>query len=51
MWYNFGRIHQTFNTTPAVKTGIANHTWTVDEVIGLLEAVEPKATRHAKVSN
>ncbi len=51
MWYNFGRVHQTLKTTPAVKAGIANHAWTVDEVIGLLEAVEPEATRPAKISN
>ena len=49
MWYNFGRVHQTLKTTPAVKAGIADHVWSVDEVIGLLQAVEPKATRAAKV--
>jgi IS1 family transposase len=49
MWYNFGRKRMTLGTTPAVKAGIADHIWSVDEVIGLLEAVEPKATRPAKV--
>jgi hypothetical protein len=51
MWYNFGRVHQTLKTTPAVKAGIADHVWSVDEVIGLLQAVEPKATRAAKVAS
>ncbi len=50
MWYNFGRKHQTLGTTPAVKAGVADHIWSVDEVIGLLEAVEPKATRPARKS-
>ena len=50
MWYNFGRNHQTLKMTPAMKAGIADHAWSVDEVIGLLEAVEPKATRPAKKS-
>ncbi len=50
MWYNFGRVNQTVKTTPAVKAGIADHVWSVDEVIGLLHAVEPKATRAAKNS-
>lgn len=36
MWYNFGRIHQTLKMTPAMKAGIANHPWTVEEIIGLL---------------
>jgi IS1 family transposase len=49
MWYNFGRKHMTLGTTPAVKAGIADHIWSVNEVIGLLQAVEPKATRPAKV--
>jgi IS1 family transposase len=51
MWYNFGRKHQTLGTTPAVKAGVADHIWSVEEVIGLLEKVEPKATRPAKISN
>jgi IS1 family transposase len=49
-WYNFGRMHQTLKTTPAVKAGIANHVWTVEEMIELLTKVEPKSTRPA-VSN
>src|SRR5665213_2952617 len=48
--YNFGRNHQTLKMTPAMKAGIADHAWSVDEVIGLLEAVEPKATRPTKKS-
>lgn len=47
-WYNFGRVHQTLDTTPAVAAGMANHVWTVDELISLLVAVEPKSTRPAR---
>jgi IS1 family transposase len=42
-WYNFGRKHLTLGTTPAVKTGIADHVWSIEEIIGLLEAREQKA--------
>jgi hypothetical protein len=42
MFYNFGRKHLTLATTPAVKAGIADHTWTVEEIVGLLEAQEQK---------
>ncbi len=42
MWYNFGRIHQTLRVTPAMAAGVGNHVWTMDEVIGLLEAQERK---------
>jgi hypothetical protein len=51
MYYNFGRKHQTLGTTPAVKAGIADHAWSVGEIVGLLERIEPKSTRPARVSN
>jgi IS1 family transposase len=37
-FYNFVRPHQTLKTTPAVKAGIADHRWTVAELIGLIDA-------------
>jgi IS1 family transposase len=40
MSYNFQRKHMTLGTTPAVKAGIADHIWTVEEIIGLLEKRE-----------
>lgn len=40
MHYNFGRKHMTLGTTPAVKAGIADHIWSVEEIIGLLEKRE-----------
>jgi IS1 family transposase len=40
MHYNFCRVHQTLKTTPAVDAGIADHVWTLAEVIALLP--EPK---------
>jgi hypothetical protein len=49
-WYNFGRVHQTLKTTPAVKAGVATHVWKVEEMVALLEAVEPKATRAARAA-
>jgi IS1 family transposase len=42
MWYNFGRVHQSLRVTPAIAAGVADHVWTLDEVIGLLEAAEKK---------
>lgn len=47
MYYNFGRKHLTLGTTPAVKAGLTDHIWTVEEIIGLLKASEPKSTRAA----
>src|SRR2546426_115246 len=42
MWYNFGRVHQTLRITPAMAAGVADHVWSLEEVIGLLEAQEKK---------
>ncbi len=49
-WYNFGWVHQTLKTTPAMIAGVADHVWSVDEMVELLSKVEPKSTRPA-VSN
>lgn len=38
MYYNFGRIHQTLRVTPAIEAGIADHVWSIEEIVGLLEA-------------
>ena len=37
IYYNFGRIHQTQRVTPAMEAGVANHVWSVEEIVGLLE--------------
>jgi IS1 family transposase len=33
MHYNFCRIHQTLRVTPAMEAGIADHVWTIEEMI------------------
>ena len=34
MHYNFCRIHKTLRVTPAMEAGIADHVWTIEEMIG-----------------
>ena len=36
MYYNFARIHQSIRVTPAMEAGIADHVWSVEEIVGLL---------------
>jgi IS1 family transposase len=36
MYYNFARIHQTLRVTPAMEAGIADHVWSLEEIIELL---------------
>jgi IS1 family transposase len=35
--YNFARIHRTLRVTPAMAAGIADHIWSVEEIVGLLD--------------
>lgn len=42
MYYNFVRIHKTLRVTPAMEAGIADHVWSMEELIGLLEINEKK---------
>jgi IS1 family transposase len=37
MCYNFARTYQTLKTTPAVAAGVADHIWTIEEIVGLLD--------------
>jgi IS1 family transposase/lambda repressor-like predicted transcriptional regulator len=37
MHYNFCRVHQTLRVTPAMEAGIADHVWSIEEVVSLLD--------------
>jgi hypothetical protein len=36
-YYNFCRVHQTLRVTPAMEAGIADHTWSLEELVNLLQ--------------
>lgn len=40
MHYNFARVHQTLRVTPAMEAGVSDHVWTLEEIVGLIEARE-----------
>jgi IS1 family transposase len=35
MWYNFGRVHTTLKTTPAMAAGLSSHVWSIQEIVNL----------------
>src|SRR5882724_5783511 len=37
MHYNFCRVHQTLKRTPAMAAGVADHAWSIAEVVALLD--------------
>lgn len=38
MHYNFCRIHKTLRVTPTMEAGIADHVWSMEELVSLLES-------------
>jgi IS1 family transposase len=41
--YNFARIHKTLRVTPAMAAGISDHVWSLEEIVGLLDAAQKTA--------
>ncbi len=42
MHYNFARVHQTLRVTPAMEAGIAQHVWSIEEIVALTEPASVK---------
>lgn len=42
MDYNFARIHKTLRVTPAMQAGLADHVWSLGEIVALLDAEEAR---------
>jgi IS1 family transposase len=38
VYYNFCRVHQTLRVTPAMEAGIADHVWSIEEIVGIMDA-------------
>jgi len=36
MHYNFCRIHGSLRVTPAMEAGVADHVWSLEEIISIL---------------
>jgi IS1 family transposase len=45
MHYNFCRVHKTLRVTPAMEAGLADHVWSLEEIVGLLDAAEKRPRR------
>jgi IS1 family transposase len=37
MHYNFARVHQTLKCSPAMRAGVTDHLWSLEEIVGLLD--------------
>lgn len=43
MHYNFGRPQRSIGGTPAMAAGITDRVWSIEEIVGLLDAADKKA--------
>ena len=39
MHYNFARVHQTLRVTPAMEAQVADHVWTIREIVEMAEGM------------
>jgi hypothetical protein len=57
MYCNFVRIHQTLRVTPAMEAGLADHVWTIAELVTIGDVAMPKPAKRgphkkaAEISN
>jgi IS1 family transposase len=49
-YYNFVRIHQTLRCTPAMAAGVSKRVWSIEDLVGLLPAVEHAGGRSKKAN-
>jgi hypothetical protein len=42
-YYNFCRVHQALRVTPAMEAGLTDHAWSLEELVGSLEAKAAEA--------
>ena len=42
MYYNFCRIHDSLDVTPAMEAGIADKLWDIPDIVDMVEAAAPK---------
>jgi hypothetical protein len=43
MSYDFSRIHQTLRVTPAMEAGIAEHVWSIEGIVSLVDRSDKTA--------
>jgi IS1 family transposase len=42
VFYNFARVHKSLRVSPAMAAGVADRLWSVEDIVRLVEAADPK---------
>jgi len=51
MVYNFVKIHKAHRLTPAMAAGITDKLWSVNDIVALVEASEPKPGKRGRTKS
>jgi hypothetical protein len=49
VWYNFVKIHKAHRLTPTMAAEITDKLWSVEDIVALVEAAEPKSAKRGAV--
>jgi len=44
--YNFVRMHKALRMSPAMAAGVADHLWSMEDIVALIDARAPKPGKH-----
>jgi hypothetical protein len=42
VWYNFVKIHKAHRMSPAMAAGLTDKLWSIEDIVALVEASDPK---------
>jgi hypothetical protein len=45
VWYNFVKVHKSIRMAPAMAAGITDKLWSVEDIVGLVDAAEPASSK------
>ena len=49
--YNFARIHKTLRITPSMAAGLADHVWSLEEIVMMADSYVPKPGKRGPYKN
>ncbi len=49
--YNFARIHRTLRITPSMAAGLADHVWSLEEIVMMADSYVPKPGKRGPYKN
>jgi hypothetical protein len=51
VWFNFCRQHKAHRLSPAMAAGISDRLWSIEDIVVLIDAKEPKAIKRGPYKN